>query len=160
MPPFPLPVCHSGSSHTMALSSTGALFAWGNNGRGQLGVDELTGKFSEVVQVTGRGLLGGRSVRQVSAGSDHTLVLTSSAKVLAWGSNSEFQLGASNPAATEADDVMAGIDVRMISSGGRHSLVLSASGSVYSFGSNAEGQLGLGHRDTVSGVQLVNVSGA
>src|ERR1022692_1182784 len=72
-----------------AGTSSGSLRAWGLNNVGQLG-DGTTTNAAVPVKVE---LPAGTKVTQVRAGCLHTVALTSKGHVLAWGSNTDGQLG-------------------------------------------------------------------
>lgn len=77
-----------GTTHACAVDGAGALYCWGSNATGQLGVSGIP--YSDIpVRVTGMG----SGVASVSAGSGHTCALTTSATVKCWGSNTNGQLG-------------------------------------------------------------------
>jgi alpha-tubulin suppressor-like RCC1 family protein len=76
----------SGGYHSAAIRSDGSLFAWGNNGIGQLGLGDRINR-SSPVQVDS-------SVwSQVSLGISHTLAIRSDNKLFGWGSGSFGQNG-------------------------------------------------------------------
>lgn len=79
----------SGWGHTLALGSDGTVWAWGDNSHGQLGDGGATAHYAPA-PVPG---LGGYIVRRVAAGASHSLALTSTGVVMAWGSNRFGQLG-------------------------------------------------------------------
>ena len=82
-----------GGEHSMALTSAGVVYAWGYGGYGQLG-NNSTSNSSTAVQVQGVGGSGVLSnVMAISAGSYHSLALTSAGAVFAWGYNGFGQLG-------------------------------------------------------------------
>src|SRR4029077_12150172 len=66
----------AGGSHTVALTSDGKLFAWGNNGSGELG-DGTTSDRRAAVAVVMSGALSGKTVTAIAAGGSHTVALTS-----------------------------------------------------------------------------------
>jgi alpha-tubulin suppressor-like RCC1 family protein len=80
----------AGDNHTGAVKTNGTLWAWGNNGFGQLGQNN-----------SGSGTLRSSPVQigaltnwaQVSAGSNHTLATTFGGELYAWGYNGSGQLG-------------------------------------------------------------------
>ena len=77
-----------GSAHACAVDGSGALYCWGSNASGQLGVGGIP--YSDIpVRVTGMG----SGIASLSAGSGHTCALTTSATVKCWGSNTNGQLG-------------------------------------------------------------------
>ncbi|KAL0228990.1 hypothetical protein GEMRC1_013610 [Eukaryota sp. GEM-RC1] len=118
-------------------------------------------KSSDVLRVWGEhqdGVLGGGlsknqdfpysftlpfSIKQVSAGFHHSLVLSTNGAVYTSGRNNNGRLGYDGP----NRDVHKKIEISNVAqvlAGYHSSYVLSVSGSVYSFGGNSEGQLGLG----------------
>jgi alpha-tubulin suppressor-like RCC1 family protein len=79
----------AGCFHSLALTSKGKLLAWGSNLLGQLG-DGTTTSRAAPVKVA---LPAGTKVKSVSAGCTHSLALTTTGHVLAWGNNGHGQLG-------------------------------------------------------------------
>ena len=79
----------AGPGHSLALTSTGALFAWGYNTDGELG-DGGTANSDVPVKVH---LPAGTKVTAVAAGELQSLAVTSTGNVLAWGGNNFGQLG-------------------------------------------------------------------
>lgn len=87
-----------GRLHGVGLADTGEVYSWGSNTYGRLGHGDST---SAGAAKAGRGIrppgrvdaLKEVSVIQVAAGDAHTLALTGSGRVFAWGNNSEGQLG-------------------------------------------------------------------
>ena len=77
----------AGSDHSLALDSSGHLWAWGYNRNGQLGDGTTTRRHTPVAVTPDRTYIA------VSAGSDHSLALDRSGHLWAWGYNSYGQLG-------------------------------------------------------------------
>ncbi len=121
----------AGSQHTLALASTGAVFAWGANFAGQLG-DATTSDSSIPTMVQ---LPKGTIVTAIAGGGDHSLALTSQGTVFAWGD------GTATPAVVA---VAPGTVVTAIAAGFSHNLALTSRGAVISWGANFSGQLGDG----------------
>lgn len=144
----------SGNLFGDALSSTGAVFDWGDNAHGQLG--EGTRRNSSVA-VRVIGLPDGKSHRVVaiSAGGDlpsngHNMALLSDGTVMTWGDNAEGQLGNGNTVSTTVPVRVRGLSdgrtrhVVRIGAGGSHSMALLSDGTVMTWGNDVHGQLGDG----------------
>jgi len=129
----------TGASHSLAVISGGAVEAWGENKRGQLGNGTTT---NSDVPVAVSGLT---EVSAVSGGGFFSLALHSNGTVSSWGSNTHGQLG--NGTTTDSS-VPASVSeltgVTAISAGGADGLALISGGTVKSWGANAAGELGLG----------------
>jgi alpha-tubulin suppressor-like RCC1 family protein len=143
----------AGAWFSLAVTSTGQLYAFGSNYFGQLG--DRTNNLTEEPNPTPTLVtLPGASgpVTQIAAGYAHSLALTSSGQLYAFGENSSGQLGnttndspwseAANPTPTLVTLPGASGRVMRIAAGGGYSLALTSSGQLYAFGSNTRGQLG------------------
>ena len=62
----------SGPNHTTAIKTDGTLWTWGNNGAGQLGVNDTTDRLTPVTTFA-----GGTNWKQVSSGENHTVAIKS-----------------------------------------------------------------------------------
>jgi prepilin-type N-terminal cleavage/methylation domain-containing protein len=157
--------------HSLALTSDGQLYAWGANATGQFGNGSTTGS-SVPVAVDMSGALAGKTVTQISAGTDpisagggYSLALTSDGQVYAWGDNGYGTLGdgtltnRSVPVAVDATGVLAGKTVTQISAGYGHSLALTSDGQLYAWGWNHAGRLGDGTTTLRSSPVAVNMTG-
>jgi alpha-tubulin suppressor-like RCC1 family protein len=143
----------SGFEHSLAVTASGQLYAFGNNFFGQLGSSINTNSATPnptPAPVVLPGEVG--PVTQVAAGFLRSLALTASGQLYAFGSNISGQLGSdrnvttANPNPTPALVVLPGKVgvITQIAAGGSHSLALTSSGQLYAFGSNGLGQLGTG----------------
>ncbi|ABP53649.1 Ig-like domain repeat protein [Salinispora tropica] len=134
-----------GADHSLALTSTGSLLAWGSNDTGQLGDGSVTSSSTPVAVR----LPPNTTVAAIAAGRDHNLVLTATgpAALLAWGANREGQLGdgtvvdRSRPVPV---NLPTGLTVTAIAGGRDHSLALTSDDTVLAWGGNSHGQLGDG----------------
>jgi len=79
----------AGSEQSLALTSTGGVLAWGNNSYRQLG-NGSTNNSNTPVAVS---LPSGTTVTAIAGGGNHSLALTPTGQVLAWGFNYTGQLG-------------------------------------------------------------------
>jgi alpha-tubulin suppressor-like RCC1 family protein len=138
----------AGFSHSLALTATGQLYAFGSNELGQLGSPTNSGTMNPTppTRVSLPGASG--AVSQIAAGAFHSLALTSTGQLYAFGSNSAGQLGSEsgtgtpNPTPTLVSLPGAAGPIVQISAGAADSLIVTASGQLYAFGSNEAGQLG------------------
>jgi alpha-tubulin suppressor-like RCC1 family protein len=94
--------------------------------------------------------LPGQNIAQVSAGFEHSLLLTEIGTVFATGSNSGGRAGlglgvsgALIPTPIDASN-MSGKTITQVSAAVRHNLLLANDGAVFAFGDNASGRTGLG----------------
>lgn len=139
------------------------LVAWGENAAGQIG-NSVTSSSPLPAAVSTGGILAGKTVTQVAAGSFHTLVLCSDGTLYAWGSNSVGQLGNGTttsgvqPVAVDQTGVLAGKTVVSICSGSSHSLVLCSDGTLVAWGANL-GALGNNSTASSSVPVLVTTAG-
>ena len=89
-----------------------------------------------------------RQAYQIATGWDHSLALKIDGRVLAWGYNSEGQLGdgsrinRAHPVLVKADQQTLLSDIRAVATGAGHSLALKADGTLRAWGRNNYGQLG------------------
>jgi alpha-tubulin suppressor-like RCC1 family protein len=144
-------VVSAGIYHSLALSSTGQLYAFGQNSYGQLGTATNNGTLTANPTPTQVSLPGATGqIAQISAGTYHSLALTSTGQLYAFGQNGYGQLGTAtnngtnNPNPTPAQVILPGASgqITQIAAGAYHSLVLTATGQLYAFGQNTHGQLG------------------
>jgi alpha-tubulin suppressor-like RCC1 family protein len=133
----------SGYYHSMAVTSTGQVFAWGYNLYGQLGNGTTTNSSTPVAV----SLATGTTVTALAGGVSHSLALTSTGQVLAWGENTFGQLGNPTTAGSSipvAVSLASGTTVTAIAAGANHSLAVNSTGQALAWGNNANGQLGNG----------------
>jgi alpha-tubulin suppressor-like RCC1 family protein len=131
----------AGGSHVLALRSNGALYSWGANDFGQLGLGfaSLFRSFPGPVPSPNAAV----GWDKFSAGGAHSVAIMTDGTLWAWGSNSDGQLG---------DDSTASSDVPIqigdaknwvfVSAGKAHTFAIKSDGSLWGWGRNVEGQLG------------------
>jgi alpha-tubulin suppressor-like RCC1 family protein len=137
----------SGSAHTCALTSGGAVECWGDNSTGQLGTG-VTLDSPTPVMVSG--LSSG--VIAIAAGAQHTCALTQGGAVKCWGLSFHGQLGDGTftHSYTPIDVVGLSSGVTAITAGGLHTCALMTSGAVKCWGDNPTGELVNGVTSTSS----------
>jgi alpha-tubulin suppressor-like RCC1 family protein len=120
-----------------AVRSDGTLWAWGDNGAGELGNGTTVSHFSPV-QVPG--LTG---IRQVSAGPDYALALRSDGTVRAWGDNGNGYLGDGTTTSRLSPVLVRGLTgISQVSASGA-SFAVRSDGTLFGWGRNADGVLGM-----------------
>lgn len=148
----------AGGGHSLALKPDGTVWAWGENGSGQLGNGTNRGSWTLPAQVSG--LTG---VTAISAGGSHSFALKTDGTVWAWGEAQYGQLGTGITASDSWIPVqVSGLStVTAIAAGSEHSLALKADGTAWAFGWNLFGQLGNGTTsDSSTPVQVSGLNGA
>ncbi len=129
-------------SQSFAVKANGTVWAWGYNNSGQLGDGTIQQRTSPVPVSTATGMSG---IVAVAAGLSHTLALTSSGTVWAWGANGSGQLGDNSQTQRLTPVPVVGLtEVVAIAVGDTHSAALKRNGTVWTWGDNAAGQLGDG----------------
>eukprot|EP00873_Tetraselmis_striata_P034317 jgi/Tetstr1/454581/TSEL_041476.t1 len=137
-------VC-AGYQHSVAWTSAGAVWAWGDNSFGQLGIDDRKPS-KKPVQVA---VPAGLKVAHVACGAHHSLLLTDGGELYAWGHNRAAQLGIEVAGTRDALKPMLVTPftrqkVAQVVAGAAHSLALTSEGQLWAFGDNSAGQLGTG----------------
>src|SRR5664279_2424964 len=141
----------AGSFFSLVLTAAGQVYAFGVNLQGELGntTNNMTFAANPAPALVGFPEATGPVV-QIAAGKAHSLALTSTGQLYAFGDNYNGQLGsttnnnssAPNPTPTRVTMPAGSGKIIRVAAGDSHSLALSASGEVYGFGHNDKGQLG------------------
>lgn len=132
-----------GDSFSLALSSDGKVYAWGDNQYGQLGNGNNT--LSRVpVEVS---LPVGITATAIAAGRNHALALGNDGNVYAWGQGTSGELG--NGATSDSNvplvvSLPSGVSATAISAGWSNSMALGNDGILYGWGFGSYGDLGTG----------------
>ncbi|XP_025973656.2 E3 ISG15--protein ligase HERC5-like [Dromaius novaehollandiae] len=132
----------AGGAHSLVVSLSGAVYSWGKNDFGQLGLGHMEDRdhpsYVEALQHW--------KTVFISCGADHTAVLSKDGLVCTFGAGEAGQLGHNSTRNEQTPRIVAelwGARVSQVACGRRHTLVYVPSlGKVYSFGSGEEGQLG------------------
>jgi alpha-tubulin suppressor-like RCC1 family protein len=144
----------AGYFFSLAVTSNGNVYAWGNNQYGQLG-DGTTTQRNSPVQVTG--LTG---VTGVAAGQRHSLAVKSDGTVWAWGDNASAQLGDGTTTQRLTAVQVVGL-TGAVAVGTRNfsSVALLSDGSVFGWGQDDQGQLGDGAQISAGRIAPVQTVG-
>ena len=144
-----------GSQTCAILLQDGTVRTFGNNGSGQLGVNDTTSRLTPVQVVSSPGAAG------LAAGGTHMVVLLADSTVRTFGRNAEGQLGVNDATQRNTPVQVWGISSSAITTAGGtyHTAVLLADGTVRTFGSNSQGQLGVNDQtDRSTPVQVWAIS--
>ncbi|KAF5898053.1 putative E3 ubiquitin-protein ligase HERC4, partial [Clarias magur] len=143
---IPLAQISAGGDHSFALSLSGAVFGWGRNGAGQLGL----GHKDDIYIPSCVSNLGQKKTIAISCGEEHTATLSKGGTVFTFGCGRYGQLGHNSfkdelqPRVVTA---LWGLNVSQVTCGRNHTLALvESSNTIYSFGCGEQGQLGNGQR--------------
>lgn len=142
-----------GSSHAVALTSTGQVYSWGSNNNGQLGI----GNKSDTIQYQPQLIttFQDKFIRCVVAGYNQTAFITLQNELYMCGCNANGQLGLNSSKVKSSewsyDDAVVPtlvkplqkVNVMSVALGDRHSIVLSDLGTVFVCGDASTGALGL-----------------
>jgi len=138
----------TGSAHVLVLTTKNTVYAWGWNGRGQLGTNDCCTELSATPALVG--LPGGTAITAIAAGGEHSLAVSSDGTVYGWGSNRHGELGLACAAqyascgSPRQIDLPGGVRATSVAAGEGHSLAVGADGRVYAWGTNFAGELGIG----------------
>ncbi|XP_074886416.1 putative E3 ubiquitin-protein ligase HERC3 isoform X1 [Buteo buteo] len=132
----------AGGAHSAAVSLSGAVYSWGKNDFGQLGLRDTKDRDCPSYI----GALEHWKTVFISCGADHTAVLSKEGLVCTFGAGGAGQLGHNSTQNELTPRVVAelwGARVSQVACGRQHTLVYVPSlDKVYLFGSDEEGQLG------------------
>jgi alpha-tubulin suppressor-like RCC1 family protein len=138
-----------GGEYMLALDSSGRVWSWGYNGKGQLGngtTSTLQGSNPTPVPVPGL-----TSIIQISAGTSYGLALRSDGTVWAWGDNSAGQLGDGTTAGKDRAQQVPGLfGVTKVIAGYQTSYAIQTGGTLMAWGDNSVGLLGNGTSTGIS----------
>jgi len=137
----------AGDTHTCAIAS-GRAHCWGAGSNGRLGTGNTT-TVSSPAAVSVSGVLSGRTVTSVSAGTAHSCAVADGL-AFCWGLATNGRLGNavvlgnySSPVAVDITTGLSGLTVTAVSAGSLHSCAV-VGGSAFCWGSATNGRLGNG----------------
>ncbi len=129
----------AGCDHSLALTSSGTVYACGNNGYGQLG-DGSTKNSSTPVEVSGIS-----NVVILAGGGFHTVALTTTGAVYAWGYDRYGQLGDGTTTNSYTPVQVSNLSGAVtVAAGVDHSVAATGGAAVCDWGNNQYGQMGNG----------------
>ncbi|OWK12606.1 RCC2, partial [Cervus elaphus hippelaphus] len=133
-------VSGSCAAHSLLITTEGKLWSWGRNEKGQLG-------HGDTKRVEAPRLIEGLShevIVSAACGRNHTLALTETGSVFAFGENKMGQLGLGNQTdavPSPAQIMYNGQPITKMACGAEFSMIMDCKGNLYSFGCPEYGQL-------------------
>ncbi|XP_012888162.1 PREDICTED: protein RCC2 [Dipodomys ordii] len=134
-------VSGSCAAHSLLITTEGKLWSWGRNEKGQLG-------HGDTKRVEAPRLIEALSQEVIvlaACGRNHTLALTETGSVFAFGENKMGQLGLGNQTdavPSPAQIMYNGQPITKMACGAEFSMIMDCKGNLYSFGCPEFGQLG------------------
>ena len=132
----------NGMHFVIALNYENELYGWGLNDEGQLGRGFKT---IDIEYFKSEKIFFNKSIKQISCGSFHTLILTNMGAIYGWGDNRFGQIGRQNEefiVELKLIEYFSKILIKYILCSDCQSFVLTNDGLVYSFGLNHDNILG------------------
>jgi alpha-tubulin suppressor-like RCC1 family protein len=133
----------AGANHSLALESSGTVWAWGANTTGEIG-NGISGAAPVTKPVQVPGLIG---VTAIAGGGEHSLAVKGDGTVWAWGDNTFGQLGNGTTGTTPITSPVQVVNLSgaaFVAAGEIDSVALGTDGTVWTWGNNTGGELGNG----------------
>jgi alpha-tubulin suppressor-like RCC1 family protein len=145
----------AGEWHTIATQASGTLWAWGENGQGQLGLGNTTDR-SSPVQVGSDTWIDISASNGYYYAGQHSAGVKSDGTLWVWGNNDSGQLGQGDTT-TRSEPIQVGSDTDWIkvSCGDQYTIALKSNGRLYAFGNNYNGRLGIGNTTNQSSPVMI-----
>ena len=146
----------------LAVDEKGTVWAWGENGYGQLGVNGTSNVTNGPRLITAT---GSRKFIQIAAGTTCSFAIAEDGTLWAWGSNIGGKLGVNGTSnVTNGPRQITTTGSRkfvQVSAGQTHTLALAEDGTVWAWGANNQGALGVnGTTNVTTGPMQITATGS
>lgn len=141
---------------TYLRMSSGSVWAWGDNSKGQLGIGSTDESSSIPVLVTAL-----PPVKQIAAHAKNTCALTYEGEIFCWGDNKQGIFVSGEQVVRSPKLIPALSQVEEIAVGDEHACIRNIAGEIFCWGDGHHGQLGQGERESsLTPVQVVGITKA
>jgi len=122
-----------------AIKTDGTLWTWGNNGDGQLGINNTANRNTPVTTFA-----GATTWKSVAGGSGHAAAIKTDGSLWTWGRNTDGQLGVNDTTQrnTPVTTFAGGNDWNSVNCGRFFTIAIKTNGTLWVWGNNESGQLG------------------
>jgi alpha-tubulin suppressor-like RCC1 family protein len=133
------------TNHSLAINSSGQLWAWGRNAAGHLGLGDTTLRSTPTQVGTAS------NWTDASSGTAHSLAINSSGQLWAWGSNFFGVTGLNTQTGNTLVPTQVGTasNWSQVNAANSWSLAITNNNQLWSWGSGAEGRNGLNTTDNI-----------
>ena len=152
-----------GSRHSVAVTVSGDIFAFGEGGAGQMGTGDRVDRSSRPYLLKS---MRKKGCVMLASYRDHNVCVLGNGDVYSWGDGAHGALGlgadtlqVKEPTLMPTLGKAAGFSIATVACGGTHSVFVTAAGALWVSGGNELGQLGLGHTDPVYAPTIVDSVG-
>ncbi|KAI1288031.1 RCC1 domain-containing protein 1 [Halotydeus destructor] len=136
----------TGNEHIIMLTKKGRVYTYGRGNKGQLGHGCVEDEVEDARLVEA---LDGLKIERVEAGGWHSMAVSSTGDLYAWGWNESGQLGfrksalplTATPLPVDAPED--NLNWKTVGCGSRHTMAATEDGRLFAFGWNKYGQLGI-----------------
>ena len=146
----------AGHFHGVALDSKGRVWAWGDNGYGQLGLPLVPAdKKPSLIDPL---VFGGKKILSVQADSYSTMALDELGQLWVWGRTGFTHLDGSSSSSLPKRINLASVGIGKVIDFGfseSHILVLAESGQLWAWGDNYYGQIGNGTSGSTTNIPVI-----
>lgn len=142
----PVSMIRCGGSFVFALDAEGTIWGWGDNTKGQLGMDKFKYIRTPAKAATG---LNGAELQDIAAGNENTLYLMKDGTVYTSGNGNHGTqgLGSNRQKGVGAPEQIPELTgIVAVDCGFGHNIALDKDGHVWTWGKNSSGQVGNGTR--------------